>query len=326
MKSMKTPLLPWLTTTICLFAAMPQEASAQAPLQWTDPAAALAEDPDFSIQGEYAGVGSGVQVVALGDGQFTAFVFDGGLPGAGWSPGMGRDSLQGARGDGVVALTDEAGKVTATIRDKKLILVGADGKKELERIERASPTLGAEPPEGAVVLFDDASADDADGLLITTGKMSEQRFSDYTLHLEFRTPYMPTARDQRRGNSGVYHSGRWETQILDSFGLEAGAGDCGGIYSIAPPRLNMCLPPLAWQTYDVEFTAAKFDAEGNRTAWPRITVKLNGVTIHEDLELAKNSTPAAPVKAPLDGPAGPIYLQYHSNPVRFRNIWVVPGG
>jgi hypothetical protein len=190
--------------------------------------------------------------------------------------------------------------------------------------------LGAKPPEGAVVLFDGTSAEHwengkmEDGLL-AAGCTSKRQFGDYQLHVEFRTPYKPSARGQQRGNSGIYHSGRWETQILDSFGLDGNDNECGGIYSISKPRLNMCLPPLAWQTYDVDFTAAEFDASGKRTAWPRITVRLNGVVVHENLELAKDFTTSAPVNKPLDGPEGPVFLQDHGNPVVFRNIWIVPG-
>ena len=137
---------------------------------------------------------------------------------------------------------------------------------------------------------------------------------------------MPAARGQARGNSGVYHSGRWETQVLDSFGLDGRDNECGGIYSIAQPRLNMCLPPLAWQTYDVDFTPATFDVNGRRTAWARITVRLNGVLVHENLELTKDFTTSAPLSSPLDSPAGPIFLQNHGNPVVYRNIWLVPKG
>ena len=82
------------------------------------------------------------------------------------------------------------------------------------------------------------SVDALPGFLQASDAITKQRFGGYTLHLEFRTPYMPAARGQGRGNSGVYHSGRWETQVLDSFGLDGRDNECGGIYSIAQPRLN----------------------------------------------------------------------------------------
>jgi len=299
---------------------------------WTDPAAASREDADFTIQGEYAGDGMGMQVVALGAGKFDGYLLEGGLPGAGWEPGKARRVLKGGREADTVALKDEVGKFTAAIANGRLVLSETGGtKKELKRTERSSPTLGAKPPQDAVVLFDGSNADEWEkgkvdnGLLQATDCTSKRRFTDYTLHLEFRAPYMPAARGQGRGNSGVYHSGRWETQILDSFGLEGRDNECGGIYSVSKPRLNMCLPPLAWQTYDVEFIAAKFDEAGKRTAWPRITVKLNGVVVHENLELPKDFTTAAPFSRPLTAPDGPVFLQNHGNPVVFRNIWIKPG-
>jgi hypothetical protein len=301
---------------------------------WTDPeqAEAAAEDPDFRIQGEYGqdkgGGALGAQIVALGDGRFHAYILEDGLPGLGWTPDKARVQLEGARADGSVTFAENNG-YSATLGNGSMT-VESDGQTTvLPRVERRSPTLGAKPPEGAVVLFDGTSAEHwekaemKDGLLVANNTMSKQTFGDCTIHLEFRTPYKPHARGQGRGNSGVYYGGRWETQILDSFGLEGRMNECGGIYSIAAPRLNMCLPPLTWQTYDVELTNARFDDDGARTAWPRITVKLNGVTIHDDVELAKDGTTAHPVKGPLKPGGMPIFLQDHQNPVHFRNIWVV---
>jgi hypothetical protein len=256
---------------------------------------------------------------------------DGGLPGDGWEPGKPSHHLKGERTNGRVECKYGAGKTAAWIEDGMLFLPQSDGSTlQLPRIERSSPTLGAPPPEGAVVLFDGTSAEQwengkmENGHLLATGATSKRKFGSYRLHLEFRTPYLPRARGQKRGNSGIYHSGRWETQILDSFGLKGEENECGGIYSISKPRLNMCLPPLVWQTYDVDFTAARFDSSGKRTHWPRITVLLNGVLVHENLELAKDFTTSAPITRPLDGPEGPVFLQDHANPVVFRNIWIVP--
>lgn len=304
---------------------------------WTDFATAQKEDPDFSIQGEYgstkAGAAAGVQVIARGNGKFAAYLLQDGLPGLGWIRGKTRTLLQGTRnGDSdKISLASSDKKITASIEGSNFILTDAKGKKSsLPRIQRSSLSLGAKPPKGAVVLFDGSTAEHwekgkiVNGNLLATGCTSKQHFKGYTLHLEFLTPYKPTAMGQKRGNSGIYHSGRWETQILDSFGLDGKDNECGGIYSVSPPRLNMCLPPLSWQTYDVVFTAATFDAQGKRTTWPRITVKLNGVLVHDNLELTKDLTASAPIKGPLTRPEGPIFIQNHDNPVVFRNIWVVP--
>ena len=149
---------------------------------------------------------------------------------------------------------------------------------------------------------------------------SKQVFSDHKIHLEFRTPFMPKARGQGRGNSGVYVQGRYEVQVLDSYGLEGKDNECGGIYKVAAPRVNMCAPPLQWQTYDITFRAARLGPDGAATARPRITVLHNGVMIHEDLEIPTPTGGAA--RTGLEA-SGPILLQDHGNAVRYRNVWVV---
>jgi hypothetical protein len=140
------------------------------------------------------------------------------------------------------------------------------------------------------------------------------------MHIEFRTPYMPLARGQGRGNSGVYIQERYEVQILDSFGLEGEANECGGLYKQRPPEVNMCLPPLSWQTYDIYFTSARWDQQGAKIANARLTLLHNGVPVHNDYELT-GKTGSGKTETPEPRP---ILLQNHGNPVHFRNIWFQP--
>ncbi len=189
---------------------------------------------------------------------------------------------------------------------------------------RSSPTLGQQAPPNATVIFDGTNTD-----LLKGGKMTDDGLlmegtefdvpHDFRLHLEFRLPYMPYARGQGRSNSGVYLQSRYEVQILDSFGLEGVANECGGLYKTLPPDLNMCLPPLRWQTYDLEFHAPHFDEDGNKTEPARLTLRHNGVLIHDNVAIPNKTGAGRPEAATLL----PTKLQNHSNPVRFRNIWMV---
>jgi len=129
----------------------------------------------------------------------------------------------------------------------------------------------------------------------------------YHLHLEFKTSFMPRARGQARANSGVFPPTDREVQILDSFGLKGKTNECGGIYKDYPPALNMCLPPLSWQTYDIYY-AASADS-GDRHGFYRILH--NGIVIHEKVELSACKK------------AGPLQLQDHVNNIFYRNIWVL---
>ncbi|MEL0094580.1 MAG: DUF1080 domain-containing protein [Planctomycetaceae bacterium] len=311
---------------------------AQEKKEWIDPAEA-AKVLDYQIQGEYVGdfiedgekTKIGLQIIAMGGGNFRAVSFTGGLPGAGWKRGDKTEYVDGSlndRGQVVFKLEDGEGTAVATIKDGKLIATEGDALiARVEKVHRKSPTLGAKPPKGAVVLFDGSEKSAGNwvrgqvvlGDLLRHDVETKEKFQDHSLHLEFRTPFMPHARGQGRGNSGMYVQGRYECQILDSFGLEGKNNECGGIYSIAEPIVNMALPPLVWQTYDVDFTAARFNDTGKKIQNARVTIKHNGVVIHDDLELT-HGTPGKHKEGPT---ADILYLQGHGNPVVFRNVWAV---
>lgn len=151
--------------------------------------------------------------------------------------------------------------------------------------------------------------------------MTTQKFTDFVLHVEFMTPLMPEARGQGRGNSGVYLQGRYEVQVLDSYGIDVpGHGDCGGVYGQFAPLVNACKPPQEWQTYDICFRAARVDESGNVLEHARLTALQNGQVIHNNVQLlgATGGAVDEDVSAP-----GPLLLQDHGNLMKFRNIWVV---
>lgn len=294
-----------------------------------------ATDPDFAVQGEYEGkvkfegleVDAGVQIIALGKGNFHGVFYVGGLPGRGYEGKIKLEADGAKLDDGTVSFKHEKGG--SVWKDGAVEIRGVKDEPlgKLAKIERKSPTLGKAPPEGAVVIFDGKSADAfKNGKISPEGWLMEgsdtlQKFGDCTLHLEFRTPYMPGARGQARGNSGCYLQSRYEVQILDSFGLAGKNNECGGIYEIKDPDLNMCFPPMSWQTYDIDFIAAKFNDKGEKTADAKITVRHNGVIVQNDVALPR-TTRASPIKDITPEP-GPLHLQNHGNPVRFRNIWLV---
>jgi hypothetical protein len=197
-------------------------------------------------------------------------------------------------------------------------------------------------PSGAIVLFDGKNLaawqnrngkDKADWSLVdgaavqvkspTSDIISKQKFGGrFKLHIEFRSGYQPEAKGQRRGNSGVYIQGRYEVQILDSYGLKGDQqNDCGAIYSVAAPRMNACKPPTVWQSYDIEFQSPRCE-NGKRVAQGLMTVHHNGIKIHDQVKITIDNSLRG-----LGGDVctpGPILLQENGCPVQFRNIWVLP--
>jgi hypothetical protein len=196
------------------------------------------------------------------------------------------------------------------------------------------------PPEGAVVLLDGKGLDQwvkTDGKTKPTWKLlpggavevhggniiTRQRFAGhFKLHVEFRVPYMPQAHGQARGNSGVYVQGRYEVQVLDSYGIQSKDNDCGAIYEVAAPRVNACKAPTVWQCYDIEFWAPRCE-NGKKVAPAVMTVYQNGIPIHDRAPVPTDNTRAGLGGDPCQ--PGPIMLQDHGNPVQFRNVWLQQG-
>lgn len=291
-------------------------------------------DDDYAFGGEYVGqvessdgtqAKLAAQVVAHGKGRFLIVGYVGGLPGDGWKRGDKKLELTGKLEGGSVNFAHED-RAVGKIADGKMTVWNpqqTERRFELDKVERKSPTLGAKPPAGATVLFDGSGTD-----CFTEGEINEEKLlwagattkplpADFILHLEFTIPYMPQDRGQKRANSGVYLHDCYELQVLDSFGLEGLDNECGGLYKLRVPDVNMCLPPLVWQTYDIDFTAPKFDAQGKKTAGARATIRHNGVLIHDDVEL--KFTPGRLEEGPAPRA---LHLQKHGNKVQYRNIWV----
>ena len=190
------------------------------------------------------------------------------------------------------------------------------------------------PPSDAVVLFDGADMSQWEGAenwkvsdgFVTAGKgeiRSKPVFGDCQVHVEFATAEAIAGGGQGRSNSGVFLMGTYEVQVLDSYeNTTYFDGQCGAIYKQHPPLVNANRKPGQWQTFDVIWKAPRFDDQGKITSPAFITVLHNGVVIQNHFQL-HGDTPyhRAPEYRP-HGDKGPVSLQYHGDPVRFRNIWV----
>lgn len=209
-------------------------------------------------------------------------------------------------------------------------------------VQPAEQLLPARPPADAIVLFSGndlgawqkpngsaagwTAADGAFQVVPGQGTIeSKQHFGDVQLHVEWASPDPPRGTNQDRGNSGVFLMGRYEVQVLDTYQAETYAdGQTGAIYGQYPPLANVTRAPGEWQAYDIYFRRPRFAADGTLQERARITVVHNGILVQNNEEILGPTSwmQFSPYAAHPD--TGPIQLQDHGSPVRFRNIWVRP--
>ncbi|MEN6451648.1 MAG: DUF1080 domain-containing protein [Thermoguttaceae bacterium] len=220
------------------------------------------------------------------------------------------------------------------------MLLGADQKPWSSGIKWNEPKAvepgdNGGPPSDAIVLFDGKDLSQWQGgekWPIVNGYATaaaneirtKRAFGDCQLHLEWATPDKAVGHGQERGNSGVFLMGLYEIQILDSFQNPTYFdGQAAAVYKQRPPLVNACRRPGQWQSYDIVFEAPRFAADGKLLRPAFVTVFQNGVLVQNHFPIQGGTAvlydpptyKAHPAKLPLS-------LQYHSNPVRFRNIWI----
>lgn len=201
---------------------------------------------------------------------------------------------------------------------------------------------GAPPPSDAIVLFDghdtshwqslkdgtDVKWKVHDGYLEVTPHsgdiVTKEKFGDCQLHLEWAEPENVVGVSQERGNSGVFLQGLFEVQVLDSYNSPTYPdGQCGGLYGQSPPLVNACRKPGEWQTYDIIFQTARFGEDHKLIRPASVTVIQNGLVLHHKQALLGPTGHRILANYDKELPAvGPLRLQDHHNPVRFRNIWI----
>ncbi|MDU0354780.1 DUF1080 domain-containing protein [Paraglaciecola aquimarina] len=291
-------------------------ALAQKPAQtptWTDHKLALEEYPNYQYQGEYLKGNSGLQVVVVQN-KFYVSEYTGGLLGAGWDH-------------------SKISHQWLTLEELKRYLANA------VKHDRGIKVGDYPAPKNAEILFagqknDKWKFNKIVNNVMMAGARTAKDYQDFTLHLEFSTPFKPERplSHPDKGNSGIYLLGLYEVQIEDSFGLDmapsawqnmeqikAPESWAGALYRVKPADINMSLAPLVWQSFDITFTAAKFN-NNQKIHNATISVWHNGVKIHDNIELSKGTGSKAKLS---EVTSGPILFQNHHNPVQFRNIWLV---
>ena len=260
-----------------------------------------------------------------GEARYEMLNFMGGLPGQGWIGAAPNAAATWVGDEPFVARKDYSPDELDAFLARMM------------KVIRISPTMHAEPPDGAVVLFDATTPESAEESLanwddgaelldgyLKAGTETRMTHGSGRLHLEYRIPLQIEKLGTWRGNSGVYFQNRYEIQVLDSFGDVIRDNGSGSIYRVHTPSQNLSLPPGQWQTLDVGFTAASYDGDGpdaTKTAPAKLTVTYNGVPLFDEAEVPGTTGGAKLDESPAEGA---LYLQDHGDPVVYRNVWFVP--
>jgi hypothetical protein len=273
-----------------------------------------------------SGTGSAaIMITTLGDGKNFTLGTSGTSPATTTTGGVTVDSVSG---------TGE----TRFIHGR----ISTDGSTfTLARVVRKSPTANLKPLPAwgaAVSWFDTATAqadlskwqnqDNQPTLYQSTYLLRGSKTSNSMahgrgyLHIEFMTCFNPAQTGQNRGNSGVYLQGRYEAQVLDSYGLAGLNDEFGGIYTVRAADVNAALPPTTWHTYDIYFTPRTSGTAGQAAGAAYMTVYANGVKTQDSIP-TPNVTTSGLTGGDMTANA-PLYLQNHSNQVIYRNIWFIP--
>ncbi len=292
---------------------------------------------DDGISGRWASADAGVtvEIIAYPENNYKARLLRRGaepLPLTGFAQPGGALLLRGPSASGEL----RAGKFTLSL--------GNAAPLALDRAPLGKVFPGKRPADAVVLLdattglrhFRQANGSDARWLELPGGVIeidpaagsvfSRREFGDARIYLEFRHALNPESLGARRGNSGIYVMNTYELQLVDSFGEEPDEVSEGAVYHIASPAAYAVGAPLEWQSMEIEFHAPRFDAAGNKTASARMTVWLNGIKIHNDIEVPNPTAASAATGRKLKDrrPPQPLMLQNHGNRVQFRNIWVAP--
>ncbi len=237
---------------------------------------------------------------------------------------------------------DGAGELGQEVQQRQWPIHSLD-RPAPEEVKAADGFCGlTKAPEGALVLFDGSDlkgwrSDNGDGpanwkvengymeVNNTGGIHSAEEFDNFQLHIEWATPGEVHGDSQHRGNSGVFMLGRYEVQILDSYDNPTYPdGQAGSLYGQKPPIYNVCRKPGEWQSYDICFVSPQFNDDGTLKSAAKISVFQNGVCIQNNYELKGLTFHQRQAEYIAHPAKGPISLQDHGNPTRFRNVWVLP--